>query len=166
MNKLAMKKILTTIAWVVAIPFILVLFLLVLPVMAFVLLRDAIALRVYRHRNHGAIFLICTSRRGWYDYLRNNLIPILPANVRVVWQANRRDGKVDPIITNLWRSRIFGVPRPYLVAVHKRRISAVSLNGCLQDLKARPARSPQAQEMSRHVLLEQFSIVGDCWRAF
>ncbi len=33
----------------------------------------------------GELYLICSRRRGWQAFLENNLIPVLPSKVKVIW---------------------------------------------------------------------------------
>ena len=71
-----------------------------LPVMAVIAAKDALSFRAFRRREAGNVYFICTSRRGWHDLLKNNVIPVLPDRFRVVW-TRRAGGTHPPDLYNL-----------------------------------------------------------------
>ena len=79
-----MKKIRKLIGTISTIPLIAVAVLLSLPFFLVMETKAAIALRVFRRKEAGHVFLICTSKQNWHDFLKNNVIPVLPDNFRVV----------------------------------------------------------------------------------
>lgn len=136
-----------------AIPFVLVLFIVVgIPALIICETKAAVSLRVFRRREAGHVFLICTSRRGWHDFLRNNIIPVLPENFRVVWTKSARDGQFPNVLGHFARSRIFGVSKPYIVAVTPRALVHKSLNAVLQELKAHPKKSEDTQRACLEII--------------
>lgn len=114
--------------------------------------RAAISLRVFRRREAGHVFLICTAKRNWHDFLQNNVIPVLPDNFRVVWHKSGRNGEYPDLIAHLARSRVFGVPKPYIVAVTPRALLHKSLNHVLQELKAHPKRATPTQQACLEII--------------
>ncbi len=146
-----LKSIARVILWaplvVVAIPALLVFLILFgIPTLIICETKAAISLRIFRRREAGHVFLICASRRGWYDFLKNNVIPVLPDNVRVVWVKLAQDARYPDLLGHLSRSRIFGVSKPYIVAVTPRAFVHKSLNAELQNLKGHPKKSEQTQQ--------------------
>jgi hypothetical protein len=69
---------------VILFPIALLIFVVFLRIILVVEIKETITRRRFYRREAGNIYLICTSRCGWYDFLKNNLIPILPKNVKVV----------------------------------------------------------------------------------
>ena len=121
-------------------------------------LRANLALRVFRRRNNGTVYLICTSKRGWHDFVKNNLIPVLPDNFRVVWQkkgcVQGRDAKYAPLFTHLATSHIFSMSKPYLVVVTPTALVPKSINGAFTGLKTKAARSTEVQVACAKQILE------------
>ena len=142
-------------AIVVAIPLIVVVGLISLPFIFVMETKAAIALRVFRRREAGHVFLICTSKRNWHDFLRNNVIPVLPDNLRVVWVESVRNGEYPDLIDHLARSRVFGISKPYLVAVTPKALLHRSLNSTLQQLKKHPKRSEDTQQACLEIINQE-----------
>jgi hypothetical protein len=112
----------------------------------------AISFRLFRRREAGHVFLICTSRRNWYDFLRNNVIPILPDNFRVVWSRPMRGAAYPHLFYYFFRSGIRNVSKPYLVAVTRRALVYAPLNTALQELKVRPKKSVDTRRRCAHII--------------
>lgn len=124
------------------------------PVIALLEAKARISLRRFRRREAGTFYLVCASRRGWHDFLRNNLIPVLPDDTQAVWCGRARGGRRRAFFSHLARSGILGVPKPYLVAVTRRTLMHKSLNGALQELKARPKVSEHTRESCAGIIAE------------
>ena len=130
------KKILLAIALtpVVAVlaPIAIVIF---LPFMIVYGIKSGLGLMIFKRREAGRCYLICTSKRRWYDFLNNNVVPALPPNTRVVWHKPGGRNTEDMIFTQLRRSNHFAVSKPYLVLVTKRKLQVRTINDRLQHLK-------------------------------
>jgi len=150
------KQIAALIAWapliIVAIPFLIVFG---IPAAIFFQTKAAISLRTFRRRENGHVFLICTSKRDWHDFLKNNVIPVLPDNFRVVWHKSVRDGEYSGLIGHLAQSHIFAMSKPYLVAVTQRALLPKTLNLILQDLKRHPKRSEGTQAACLQIIMNE-----------
>jgi len=85
----------------------------------------------FRRRFRGKSLLICSRRHGWYDFVVNNVVPVLPNDCTVEWTQSFRVW--DPIVLALARWRIRG-ERPLLVHVGKR-VHGVSLQQELLPLR-------------------------------
>lgn len=114
---------------------------------------------MFRRRENGNLYLICTSKRYWYNYIKNNLITILPDNIRVVWHKRKRGGRIPEIIRNLWRSKISGISKPYLVAVQQKELKAKSLNGDLQTLKKKSDKDDMIRKKSFDVVMKNIEVL-------
>jgi len=114
----------------------------------------SISLRRFCRREAGHVYLICTSRRGWHDFLKNNVIPILPDNFRVVWCKSMHAGEGMPLLRHLSHSHIFNVSKPYLVAVTRRALVHKSLNTVLQKLKAHPKKSEHTRQACAQIITQ------------
>jgi len=105
------------------------------PVLLVLAIRERMRCRLLLLRRSGSLFLLCTSRRNWYDFLRNNVIPVLPDTIQVVWHRPRLDPMYDLLRQCLSRAGVFRVSKPCLVFVTRHTLLARSLNGRLQGLK-------------------------------
>ena len=147
------RKIAAFVAWlpliIIAIPFLIVIG---IPSGIFLETKAAISLRVFRRREAGQVFLICTSQRNWHDFLKNNVIPVVPDNFRVVWRKSMRGGDFPSLLDHLAQSRIFGVSKPYIVAVTPRALLHKSLNSVLQELKAYPKKSEDTRQACLEII--------------
>ena len=123
-----------------------------LPIFIVWRIYDSITLRVFRLKHAGYFFLICTSRHDWYDFLSNNVIPILPDNVRVAWYHTKNQDKRPELFQRLSQSKIYGLSKPYLVAVTKKAIHAKSLHTEFQVFKPCSKRSEEVQSACRKII--------------
>lgn len=148
----AIKRIVSILLWVALLILAAPLIILVIPLILSCEMKDAISMRLFRRREQGQIYLICTSKRGWHDFLKNNVIPAVPGNVRVVWQKARRNDEYPRIFAYLARSRVFGVPKPYLVRITARNPICKSLNPALRRLKTCPRKSRETQKACAEII--------------
>lgn len=146
------KRIIRILIGIILVPIALLIFVVFLPVILVVEIKEYVSLRTFRRREAGNFYLICTTRCGWYDFLKNNLIPILPENVKVVWHTRTRIGKIDPIFLWILNSGIYGVPKPYIISVQRKRIKAYSLNNDLQIVKKHPKKSVETQVQTQNII--------------
>ena len=145
------KKIWMGIVWALGgILFILI----VIPAVLVVVIKGRISLRLFRRREAGRVYFICTAGRNWHDFLRNNVIPVLPDHYRVVWWKSLHRGKYRQLLGHLEQSRIFNVSKPYIVAVTPRALVHRSLNSILQELKARPKKSEETRRACAQIIAE------------
>jgi len=104
----------------------------------------------FARRRNGCVYLVCTSRRGWYDFLRNNVTPILPEHVTCLWPglaATEAEGEAHNVLQARLKVK---TPKPYFVKVVRRGdFPTLSLNGRLQDLKPRAAVSDEVRSLCR-----------------
>ena len=101
-----MKGLLYVFAGIVIAPYVILIGIFIRFTLFLVEVWTRVAFWYLRHRQAGAFFLVCTRRRGWYEFLNNNLIPVLPHAVRVVWHVKNWRGKSPPISEYLRRSGI------------------------------------------------------------
>jgi hypothetical protein len=131
---------------IVVVPLLILFFILAQP---FILAREinaAISLRKFRRRESGCVYLICTSKRSWHDFLRNNVIPILPNNIRVVWHKSEPGYKQTDIFACLSRAGLADISKPFMVLVTPHALLHRSLNVPLQSLKACSKRSSDIRQ--------------------
>ncbi len=133
-----------------ALVFMLGIFLVVMPIVAVQEGFRATRIWAFCRRRHGWFYLAGMSKRGWYDFLRNNVIPVLPDSVRMIWPRNMHDVPYPRIRTAGRRPEC--TSRPYLVYIGRRRIHWVSVNQSLQALKPFAKRSSETQAACRKVI--------------
>lgn len=149
----AIKRIVSIILWAALL--ILAAPLIILLVIPFILVSEtkvAMSVRAFRGREQGHVYLICTSKHGWHDFLKNNVIPVVPGGVRVVWQKTGHNDEHPTIFTYLAHSRIVGVSKPYCVRITARNPVCKSLNPALRRLKTCSRKSPQTQQACAEVI--------------
>lgn len=103
-------------------------------------------------RHDGAAFLVCSRRRGWEPYLRNNLTPATP-EVVPLWREEIGRDRRD------WYALTWPIPYPlpkipFLAVVAGGQVVFESLNQPLQHLKRRARRSHEAGAAGREIVLE------------
>ena len=135
-------------------PFVLIFIIMNVPLIIFFETRAALSRRNFRRRESGFLYLICTSRRNWHNFLKNNVIPVLPVNFRVVWHKSHRGGGYPDILHNVHRSNISRVSKPYLVAVNPRALVHKSLNLSFQELKSTSKKSETTRRACAAIIAE------------
>jgi hypothetical protein len=118
-----------------------------------------VAVRRFARANEGRTFLLLTRRHGWYDFVTNNVEPVLPEGWEIVWYARPRfqKGLVPHPLQDLLRWR-WRPERPAAVRVRGRRIEQRSLRRELQPLKLDRGvqRDPAIQAEVRRILEHAF----------
>ena len=148
-----MKRVGKVLLFVILSPLVVLIVVIGLPIAVCATLADHISLRRFRKKEAGSLYLICTPRRGWYDYLQNNVFPVLPCRVtRVVWHRPSRGKKIPRIVLQLQRSQIAFPRLPYLVAVFRNQMKAVSIHNDLLTMKQHPKRSEHIKSQSRGIV--------------
>jgi hypothetical protein len=137
-----------------------------LPILPFIILKEKISLKRFRDKNSGYIYLICTRRRGWYDFLNNNVIPVLPDNFKIAWHQRGRDTTRipiirDPIFENIARAKIFGIEKPYLVIVEKKSFQVLSLNKTFQEIKKVQDKSKETQSKALEIIRSSIKSISN-----
>jgi|GEM_PF-1423356 len=117
-------------------------------------LVESLTLRLFRRRCAGRLYLVCSRRHNWHEFLTNNLIPALPNYIEVIWHLRERSLKYPVLLKRLASSRIYGVPRPYLVLVTRRALLCRSLNGPLQQIKPHAKKSTVTRQACSKLIAE------------
>jgi hypothetical protein len=100
-------------------------------------------------RHQGKLFLVCDSRHACHDFLRNNLLPVLPNSVEVLWYSRRARQADWPHLNRLAKP---GFPKPYLARVTWRGIRFLSLNPLLRSLKRHQKRTERVQVTTQAIV--------------
>lgn len=95
----------------------------------------------------GNIYLVCSAKRGWHDFTRNNLLPVLPEHHRVIWRRSKTGG-LPPVLA----TRFGGVPKPCMVLVMPDGLLEHSLNQSLGHLKQHPRKSEETRAACREIV--------------
>ncbi|HSV43127.1 MAG TPA: hypothetical protein VLJ10_01105 [Candidatus Bathyarchaeia archaeon] len=148
------KKILLAVGLIIIVPVLIVVF---YPVIIFFEIRSWIALVNFRRRENGAFYLVCSRANGWYDFLKNNVIPVVPPTMKILWLSTERSTThataVPPLLEYLAQSRIFGTSKPFLAAVSRQGLRVKSLNQEMLALKKVAKVSEATQTACREILL-------------
>jgi len=148
------KKILLAVGLIIIVPILIVVF---YPVIIFFEIRSWIALINFRRKEDGTFYLVCSRAKGWHDFLKNNVIPGLPPEIKVVWWSATRPSKrakdLSSLRDHLTQSRIFGTSKPFLVAVLRKGLKVKSLNQEMLPLKTAAKVSEETQTACREIIL-------------
>ena len=119
-----------------------------------IFIRKRRTLRFCRE-NCGKIFLICSRRRGWYEFLENNLIPAIPENIEPVWiESKYKDRKVKPLFVAM--NRFYSpASKPFLLKVESNTLRRKSLNGILQNYKSKGKKDSSIHRDLNKIVEEQ-----------
>jgi hypothetical protein len=140
------KNLLAFLVIILIVPFILV----ALPpfciYLAVKMLLDRWRDRRWRRKNEGTYFLVWTSRRGWHDFVVNNVLPALPGNVSVVRTGVGEGWLPTGLARGLREAKVCQPPRPYLAVVSRSGVVALPLNDSLRGLKKRSKKQAAIRE--------------------
>lgn len=143
--------------WTLLVPLRIVLVVLLAPVALLLVLVHGIGYGRFCWRHRGELFLVCDPRHAWHDFLRNNLLPVLPASVETLWYGRRARVEQWP---HLDRLALPGFPKPYLVRVTWRGLRFLSLNLPLRPWKKLQKRSDAVQREVQAVVAEAIERIG------
>lgn len=105
---------------------------------------------IREHASH--VFLVWHARRGWYDFVRNNVLPALPPNVIAV-QDRRHGGEDLAMIRRTAAPPGRACPsHPFLAKIGQQHSPLISLNMALQSMKSRRRRDKGVQDEMRQLL--------------
>jgi hypothetical protein len=99
--------------------------------------------------NADRVFLICSSRRDWEPFLKNNVIPALPDHVSAVWLEAPQQcvNVVRAVRASQVRQSI-----PFMILVTPFGIKSTPLNGPLQHLKHLGKQSSEVGSDARAII--------------
>ncbi len=150
------KRLCAGLFWLIVIPVGLGLLLVLMPFILigvfFGEIRAKVLLRRFRKRQAGSFYLLCSRRRGWFEFVQNNVAPVLPPNVHLIWHRTDYGPEPDDVGRLLARSGVYGVSKPALIAVKKDRVQVRSLHADLVSLKATPARDEGIARQCREII--------------
>jgi hypothetical protein len=101
-------------------------------------------------------YLVYSSKRGWNDFLRNNLLPVRPHGVAAVAVLTNRSQKDSLAFGELIRCG-YGVAKPYLAHVTLFGVYNHSLNGELWRFKVHAARNEELQDRLQLLIRKRVS---------
>lgn len=107
----------------------------------------------YRWSHVGAVLFVCTTRHRWHGFLLNNVIPVLPPHVRVVWLTGR--DKSQPT-WQTWQALALSKIRhakPFFAVVRLRGIRTIPTHDLLLPLKHNSRADGSVQGQVRPILL-------------
>ena len=99
-------------------------------------------------RHAGEALLVVSRRRGWRDFLVNNVAPALPPRTRCVW-IDSEDPRSDAMTFIRWlMTRRAGLRRPYLIVIRDGppRMHFVPLHEALLALKGRAKLNEETRQ--------------------
>lgn len=115
---------------------------------------DWLRRRHFLARHAGETLLVVSRRRGWRDFIVNNVEPALPPRARCVW-LDSDDPNSDVMFFIRWRmKRPIGLRRPYLMVIPEGppRMHYVPLHDALLPLKPRAKVSVETRRQVAAVI--------------
>jgi hypothetical protein len=120
---------------------------------AAVVARDLWRIRRFYRTYRGRYIFVATRRHGWYDFIRNNVMPTLPADVEVAWvDGSERGPFAEDWAVTLRRLNVRG-QKPFLLRVMDRRVVVLPLHEQLNSIREQRARSAAVQQEIREILV-------------
>lgn len=137
-----------------------------LPVIPFLILTEYIRgrriksrLRKFCKEKAGSSYLVCTRRSGWFEFIVNNVMPILPPNVSVVWPRRDRGQAVGGVELLLhWTPEAYGVSKPYLMALSPDGVKIESIHEDLVKLKGSRRKDRETQQKARKIVEDKLAV--------
>jgi len=118
--------------------------------------RQKRKLRKFRDQANGNYFLICSKRHNWYDFIQNNVIPVLPSNLNIVWYEGNCDLEIDNIrISATEVPGVYGATKPLLLTVFPDHINVESLNNDFKELRQMSMRKDENVREKARILIEE-----------
>jgi hypothetical protein len=145
------KNLLAVLLFLALSPLIIALVVLAMLVVIAIAMYAWVTLRWISWRTGNWHYLVYTSKRGWNDFVTNNLLPALPTGVGVIAILKKRANQPTLAFGSLLRGG-FGVAKPYLAQVKWFGVHKQSLNGELWNLKKHAARSEELQRQLRALI--------------
>ena len=148
-------RLLNALGFVLLSPLILALLIIVPPIVVLLSIRFRARLLFFCLRFDGTVFLVAGRNRGWYDFIRNNVIPALPPDVRVLWYragGPRTGARRHRLIQLLLYRGPIGT-KPLLVRVRKSGFTVLPVHRDLLPLKQQStARDSALTDKARAIL--------------
>ncbi len=119
--------------------------------------------RAFCRRHRGQAFLICSRRRGWFHFIRNNVITVLPPEVACLWTPGGKSDVLDKEVSWILQREFKAVMylnRPFLLVVDVGRCRFVRLHEALFPLKGAAKVSRETQERVRALVMEALRLVS------
>ena len=110
--------------------------------------------RLFLTHYAGQSFLVAGWRRGWREFVANNVEPAMPSGMTCLWDRTQPDRSSAQWFLDHRIKRPAGLRRPYLVAISRteRSLRFVPLHDVLLPLKPQAKRSVETQRQVAEVL--------------
>lgn len=95
------------------------------------------------------VYLVCSRKRGWEPFLRNNLVPVIPDSLLPIWLESP-ESRANVVRAGRL-SNVF-LAKPFLIRVTRFRLLSLPLNSQLAELKCLGAISETARHDARKIL--------------
>ena len=111
------------------------------------LLLDRMRRTRFLVQHSGGFLLVVSRRRGWRDFIINNVEPALPSRTRCVWLDSEDPSSDAMRFIRRLMTRRAGLRRPYLIVIPegRPRLHIVPLHEALLPLKSRAKVSDETR---------------------
>jgi hypothetical protein len=156
------RRVLGDRALVVLSPLFVLIALLTAPILLLFAFLDFLQLRHYCWKHQVWTFLVSTHRRGWREFVQNNVAPMLPEGLGLLWTGDvATSGNPMRWLT----SAIVGQVKPCIVHVTLFRVRSHSIHARLKDQKWRRRADVAVQSEVQRILREELErIFGETKR--
>jgi hypothetical protein len=154
-----LKKSLHILLFALVLPVVLCIAVLAMPLVLLLRLYDFSRLRLYCRKTGCWTYLVCSPRRAWNEFLRNNLLEAVPEGVGVLWTSGAE--AATPPLQQLFGAGA-GKGKPYFVHVGALSTYVYPLHQLLQPLKANRRRDVAIQQELRLVLQRELANFLGC----
>jgi hypothetical protein len=153
-----LKKLGTILLWGILIPIGVAFLLAALPVLLveeyFGEKKAKKRLKRLREEKAGTIYLVCSPRRGWFDFIQNNVVPVLPPTIELAWYRVDHRAAADDMTFLLWRCGGYRASKPLVMMVGEDEVRTESLHQALASLKPTVRKDAETQEKCRAIIAE------------
>ncbi len=150
------RRVLVDWALVLLSPLFVLIAILTAPILLLFAFVDYLQLRHYCWKHQVWTFLVSTQRRGWHEFVRNNVEPVLPDGMALVWFCDL----ATPGSPMRWlSSAVASQVKPCVVHVTLFRVRAHSIHSRLKDQKWRRRVDVETQREVRKALREELELI-------
>jgi hypothetical protein len=101
-------------------------------------------------------YVVCSPRRGWHEFVTNNLQAALPAGVAMIWSTGRPHA-AQSFVLHWLASYGNQAMKPCLVEVRPLRVRCRSLHEQLLPLKTFARKNSEVQQLLRKLIKAELS---------
>jgi hypothetical protein len=141
---------------IIALPFVVLISALFYPVIKYLEFRDRKELKRFCKEHFGKTYFIPNRKRGWYEFIKNNIEPVLSESIEINWEKSFK----STVLNHLNTQKTFYIASPFAVVVEQSCLNLLPLHSALQSLKSNPKKSTQTQISCKEIIAQALNTSG------